>query len=159
MPLKSTREFTVFSTLRSLLWPGRRWHLIALSSLLLLNFSCKKAIEEKQRNIIIDAMTNGRWYVQQYKTNTVDITGDFFGYEFQFYEDGRVDGIKNSSSTPGSWSTDISNYTITASFGTTANDTLQRLNYTWKITDSYLDYVEAKTTTATGENILHLRKK
>ncbi|HTL09711.1 MAG TPA: hypothetical protein VL307_15670 [Chitinophagaceae bacterium] len=142
-----------------LLKPGRLWQLIAIISLLLFCGSCKKAIEQQQRNIIIDAMTNGRWYVEQYKQNTVDVTGEFMGYEFQFYENGGVDGIKNSSSTSGSWSTDISNYTITASFGSAANDTLKRLNYTWKITDSYLDYVEAKTTTSTGENILHLRKK
>ncbi|MEO5684237.1 MAG: hypothetical protein ABIQ88_16470 [Chitinophagaceae bacterium] len=125
----------------------------------MLSFSCKKAIEDQQRNIIIDAITNGRWYVQQYKDNTVDITGDFLGYEFQFYENGNVDGIKSTVVKTGVWSTDITNYTISASFPANAGDTLRRLNYTWKITDSYLDYVEAKTTTTAGENILHLRKK
>jgi len=125
----------------------------------LLSFSCKKAIEQQQRNIIIDAMTNGRWYVQQYKENTTDVTTDFIGYEFQFYENGRVDGIRGPVTSSGTWTTDISNYTITAAFPANAGDTLKRLNYTWKITDSYLDYVEAKTTTANGDNILHLRKK
>ncbi len=133
---------------------------VALLAVCLLSVvSCKKAIEQQQRNIIIDAMTNGRWYVQQYKENTVDVTGDFLGYEFQFYENGNVDGIKSGLSKPGTWTTDIPNYTITAMFGANAGDTLKRLNYTWKITDSYLDYVEAKTTTASGDNILHLRKK
>ena len=121
--------------------------------------SCKKAIEQQQRNVIIDAMTNGRWYVEQYKENTADLTADFLGYEFQFYENGNVDGIKNTISKSGTWTTDISNYTITAVFPANAGDTLKRLNYTWKITDSYLDYVEAKTTAAGGDNILHLRKK
>lgn len=121
--------------------------------------SCKKAIEAQQRNIILDAMTNGRWYVQQYKENIADVTTEFTGYEFQFYENGNVDGIKGGLSSRGTWTTDISNYTITAQFGATAGDTLKRLNYTWKITDSYLDYVEAKTNTSNGDNILHLRKK
>jgi len=121
--------------------------------------SCKKFIEDQQRNIIIDAMTNGRWYVELYTDNTTDVTADFFGYEFQFYENGNVDGIKGASTKSGTWSADVNNYTITAVFPPSAGDTLKRLNYTWKIADSYLDYVKAKTMGATGENILHLRKK
>ena len=133
--------------------------LVAVFAGVMMLFSCKKAIEQQQKNIIIDAMTNGRWYVEQYKQNTADISIDFFGYEFQFYENGNVDGIKNTSTKSGTWTTDITNYTITANFPASANDTLKLLNYTWKITDSYLDYVEAKTTTGSGDNILHLRKK
>ena len=140
-------------------YPLKSLLVVILAVMTLATFSCKKAVEAQQRNIIIDAMTNGRWYVQQYKENTNDVTGDFLGYEFQFYENGNVDGIRNTVVQSGTWTTDISNYTITAGFGANAGDTLKRLNYTWKITDSYLDYVEAKTTTAAGDNILHLRKK
>jgi hypothetical protein len=132
---------------------------MAFAVIIFFSFSCKKAIEQQQKNIIMNAMVNGRWYVEQYKENTTDVTGDFLGYEFQFYENGNVDGIKNTIIKTGTWTTDISNYTISAAFPADASDTLKRLNYTWKITDSYLDYVEAKTTTASGDNILHLRKK
>jgi hypothetical protein len=91
---------------------------------------------------------------------TSDVTGEFLGYEFQFYENGKVDALKTSTTTQtGDWSADISSHSITANYPATANDTLRRLNYTWKITDSYVNYVEAKTTTASGNNILHLRKK
>ncbi len=122
--------------------------------------SCKKAIEKQAQNAIIQAMTSGHWYVEQYKDNTTDVTGDFFGYEFQFYENGSVDGLQGTVvKSSGTWSADISNYTITSAFPPAAGDTLKRLNYTWKITDSYTDYVVASTTTATGQNILHLRKK
>jgi hypothetical protein len=121
--------------------------------------SCKKAIQQQQENIIIDAVTAGRWYVELYTQNTADITPDFLGYEFQFYKNGNVDGITGTATKTGTWSTDISNYTITAAFPTSANDTLKLLNHTWKITDSYLNYVEAKTTTTNGDNILHLRQK
>ncbi|MEP6749161.1 MAG: hypothetical protein ABJB86_15615 [Bacteroidota bacterium] len=122
-------------------------------------FSCKKAIQQQQENIIIDAVTAGRWYVELYTQNTTDITPGFAGYEFQFYKNGNVDGIKGTDTKTGTWSTDINNYTITAAFSGNANDTLKLLNHTWKITDSYLNYVEAKTTTANGDNILHLRQK
>jgi hypothetical protein len=134
--------------------------LLATAMILLCGPSCKKIIQQKEKNIIIDAMTNGHWYVEQYKQDSTDITTRFTGYEFQFYENGNVDGIKNTVlNSSGTWSSDINNYTITANFPATANDTLKLLNYTWKITDSYLDYVEANTSAATGKNILHLRKK
>jgi hypothetical protein len=137
----------------------KNWLFFLFAGSLLLSISCKKAVQQAQKNIIIDAMTNGRWFVEQYKENTNDVTGDFFGYEFQFYENGNVDGIKTPVTKSGTWSSDITTYTITASFPASAGDTLRRLNYTWKITDSYLNYVEAKTTTSNGDNILHLRKK
>ena len=35
-------------------------------------------------------MTTGHWYVEQYLDTTTDVTGDFFGYEFQFYENGAL---------------------------------------------------------------------
>ena len=149
----------VFKRLAGLLAAKNTWLILLLAGSTLLSFSCKKTIQQAQKNIIIDAMTNGRWYVEQYKENTADVTGDFFGYEFQFYENGNVDGIKTPVTKSGTWSSDINNYTITANFPAAAGDTLRRLNYTWKITDSYLNYVEAKTTTANGDNILHLRKK
>ena len=126
----------------------------------LFTISCKKLVEDKERSIILDAMTNGRWYVELYKDTTTDVTSEFTGYEFQFYEDSKVDGIKGGSVRgSGTWSADASNYTITANFPAAAGDTLRRLNYIWKLTDSYLNYVEAKTTTSQGDNILHLRKK
>jgi len=130
---------------------------MAFACIVMLLFSCKKAIEQQQRNIIIDAMTSGTWLVQQYKENTTDVTGEFLGYEFKFNKDYTVDGIKNSLPRgSGTWTTDISNYTISATFRTDANDTLKRLTDTWKITDSYLDSVAAKSTTS--NNILHLVK-
>ncbi len=139
--------------------PFKRLFLFAMA-LMVIGASCKKLIEQKEKNIIIDAMTNGHWYVEQYKQDSVDLTSGFAAYEFQFYENGNVDGIKNSVlNSTGIWSSDITNYTITANFPATANDTLKLLNHTWKITDSYLNYVEANSPTATGNNILHLRKK
>jgi hypothetical protein len=159
MPQTNTKLSTPFKYPAALLAAKKTWLIVLLTGTTLFSFSCRKAVEQAQKNIIIDAMTNGRWYVEQYKENSTDVTGDFFGYEFQFYENGNVDGIKTPVTKSGTWSSDITNYTITASFPANAGDTLRRLNYTWKITDSYLNYVEAKTTTGNGDNILHLRKK
>lgn len=137
-----------------------QWLLLFTMALMILGSSCKKIIEQKEKNIIIDAITNGHWYVEQYKQDSTDLTSGFAAWEFQFYENGNVEAIKNAVvNSSGTWSSDITNYTITANFPVTASDTLKLLNHTWKITDSYLNYVEANTSTATGSNILHLRKK
>jgi hypothetical protein len=149
----------VFKPGRNLIVSSTCALLLVLACLLTGSLSCKKAIEKQQKNIIVDAMVNGRWLVEQYKETGTDRSTDFNMYEFQFYENGNVDGIRSTATKSGTWSADIANYTITASFPASAGDTLTLLNHTWKITDSYLNYVEAKTTTAAGENILHLRKK
>lgn len=121
-------------------------------------FSCKKAVENKQRELLIDAITNGQWVVQQYIEGTVDITLEFYGHSFQFQENGSVHGMYGSSSVHGTWYGDINNYSIISEFPS-ATDPIKKLNGTWKLTDSYWDFVEAEMNTATGKNILHLRKK
>ena len=133
---------------------------LRLSFLLVVFFtaSCKKAIEKKQRDLLVDAITNGHWEVHQYIEGTVDNTLDFSGYSFQFEESGAVHGIYGSSIIHGTWTGDINNYSITSQFPSAA-DPLKKLNGTWKITDSYWDFVKAETNTANGKNILHLKKK
>ena len=134
--------------------------LLAAITGMVIFFSCKKAIQQQEQNIIVNAITTGHWYVELYKQDSTDVTGNFLGYDFQFYTNGNVDGILNTvTKATGTWGSDAVNYTITAAFPVAAGDTLKRLNYTWKITDSYLDYVEAKNSTGSSNNILHLRKR
>jgi hypothetical protein len=135
-------------------------NLLRLLFLLVISFSisCKKAIENKQRDLLVDAITNGHWEVQQYIEGTVDITYEFYGYSFQFEENGAVHGIYGSSIVHGTWTGDINTYSITSQFPT-ATDPLKRLNGTWKLTDSYWDFVKAEMNTVNGKNILHLKKK
>lgn len=120
--------------------------------------SCKKAIENKQRDLLIEAITNGEWQVHQYVEGTVDITVQFTGYSFQFEEKGAVYAKYSGSTVDGIWAGDINNYSINSQFPTAA-DPVKKLNGVWKLTDSYWDYVEAEMVTANGKNILHLRKK
>lgn len=121
--------------------------------------SCKKAIENKQREVLIDAITNGTWVIQQFKEDTLDITNQFSGYSFKFEENGAVHALYiGSVYADGIWTGDANNYTITSQFPTAINP-VKKLNGTWKLTDSYWDYVEAEMTTPTGKNTLHLRKK
>lgn len=119
--------------------------------------SCKKAIDKKKENIVMDAITNGVWVVQLYMEGSNDISSSFAGYEFQFYNNGTVEARQGGTTSSGTWSGNIDNYSITASFGQAAAP-LPKLNATWMITDSYWDYVEAESG-STQKNQLHLIKK
>lgn len=120
--------------------------------------SCKKAIEEKKQDLVMKAITDGTWIVEQYFENANNISNDFLDYDFKFNSDGSVTGTKAGNISSGTWAGNISNYSITSNFPT-APDPVQKLNGVWKLTDSYWDYVEAEMTTPGGKNILHLRKK
>lgn len=134
--------------------------LLRLSFLLIcINFiSCKKAIENKQRDLLIDAITSGEWKVHKYIEGSVDVTNQFYSFSFKFEEQGTVHAkYAGSLIADGTWTGDINSYTITSQFPG-AGDPLQKLNGVWKLTDSYSNYVEAYMNTANGKNILHLIK-
>jgi hypothetical protein len=125
---------------------------------LLFNLSCKKALEKKAENMIMDAITNGEWIVEQYIEGGNNISSQFLNYSFKFNSNGTVTGTINSTSTNGTWAANATDYTITADFPS-AGDPLKKLNGLWKIKDSYWDYVKAEMTTPSGTNVLTLRKK
>ena len=121
--------------------------------------SCiKQAIEETQKQKVIDAVTKGAWYVNSYKENATDMTGSFGGFVFYFKEDGTVRAVKDNISLNGTWIGDLSTKSITSEF-TSATDPIRLLNGTWKIDDSYYDKIIASKITETGKNVLDLRQQ
>lgn len=126
---------------------------LAVSSL-----SCKKLIQQQEQNAAMNIITNGVWYVQNYKENGTDITTSFNGYVFQFKQDGTVVGTKDSISVSGTWVPNINNYTITSNFPNPISP-LEKLNAVWKITDSSIDYVVANATINDSTDNLRLQKK
>jgi hypothetical protein len=131
------------------------------TALLFLPFfiSCKKSIQDTKQNIVMAAITNGRWYVSEYKVGSTDVTAEFAGYEFQFYGNGTVDGIKETSTTSGTWSGDANTFTITSNFSSSAGLPLTRLNGVWKWTDSDWSYVKTFYVNGAETYYLTLRKK
>jgi hypothetical protein len=132
--------------------------IIAGCCMLFATCSCKKAIEDKKREIMMDAMTSGVWIVEQFFEGATNISSEFLFYEFRFYENGTITSTKGNTITNGTWADDISNFSITSQFPD-ATDALKKLNGVWKIKDSYWDYVKAEMQTPGGINVLHLRKK
>jgi hypothetical protein len=123
-------------------------------------FSCKKYVQQQEKNAALAIITDGLWVVSNYQQNDSDITSYFSGYLFKFDANSTMTGTKNSVSTGGTWSVDIASQSITTNFPT-AGDTLRKLNEIWKITDSYTDSVSAKSTDTINHtsNILQLRKQ
>src|ERR1035437_5105150 len=120
--------------------------------------SCKKFVQQQEENAILKIMTNGQWIVTNYSENDTDITGSFSGYSFQFRTNGTVSGIKGGTSVNGTWSANISNYSITSDFPT-AGAPLDKLNAVCTITDSYTDSVSANANINSAINYLSLKKQ
>jgi len=121
---------------------------------------CKKYIQQQEEKAVIAAVTNGIWYVSQYLKNDSDITASFSGYRFKFDANGIVTGTKDSYSLKGIWTADIPAREIFSSFPT-AGAPLNYLNKTWKIKDSYTNFVSANSTDSISQttNILQLQKE
>ena len=132
--------------------------LILAGCLTLTSMSCKKAIEKKVEDMVMDAITHGEWIVEQYFEGSSNLSNLFSAYSFKFNEDGTLISTANSVSTNGTWAPNVSDYTIDSEFPT-AVDPLKKLNGVWKIKDSDWDYVKAEMTTADGTKLLILRKK
>ena len=120
--------------------------------------SCKKAVEKVQENIILDLMTNGQWTVTRYLEGDDDLTVDFAPYSFQFYKNGTVSGFWSGPEEKGTWVAMVESRSIKADFPQ-AGLPLQKLNADWKITDSSMDEVKAKTTVDNIQKTLWLKKK
>ena len=121
-------------------------------------FCSKKAIENAQTDMLMQVITDGTWYVFNYTEAGVDITANFANYIFKFNTNNTVDGNWNGTVTSGTWSGSISSQTIVANFPS-AGAPLSKLNGTWLIKDSYLDYVKAELTVSGVLKQLHLKKR
>lgn len=132
--------------------------LLLIGCLALFSSSCKKVLEKKVQDLVMDAITHGEWIVEQYFEGSNNLSSQFLDYRFKFNEDGSLTGTASSTSTEGTWHPDLSAYTITADFPT-AVDPLKKLNGLWKIKDSGWDYVKAEMQTTDSTKLLILRKK
>jgi hypothetical protein len=138
----------------------KRFYPVIFAVTLIPFFSCKKYIQQQEKNAVLGIMTNGFWYVSGFQQNDSDLTASFSGYLFKFDANNIVTGTKDNIPVQGVWSADISKLTITTNFPA-AGEPLRELNETWKITDSYTDSVSAKVTDTVDHttNILQLHKQ
>jgi hypothetical protein len=132
--------------------------LLILTCSLLLS-GCKKLIEKKAENAIMDAMTTGQWVITNFTSDASDITSDFANYKFQYFTNYTVDAIKNGSvEQTGTWEGDANTMSIAANFPNAVNPLLL-LNGTWTITDNSWTYVKATMTVGSEVRTLRLDKQ
>ena len=119
---------------------------------------CKKAIEKKKENIIVAAMTSGRWRVASFTKDGSDITSSFTPYSFQYYENRTVDAINAGNvEKKGTWTEDIGSMKISAQFNGAVSP-LDLINGDWKFEASDWTYVVASQTTTGGSKLMRLEK-
>ncbi len=120
--------------------------------------ACKKALQNVQENIIVDAMTSGQWKVVKLVNNSTTITPQFAEYRFQFFKNNKVDAIINNRvEQSGTWYGYIENQTIKANFTNTPAPVLF-LNGVWKIDKNSWTFVEATLEGSTDVRKLRLEK-
>lgn len=122
--------------------------------------SCKKQVEQAQEDLVIAAMTNGKWKISWFKENGVGIS-DFDNYEFQYYSNYTVDATNLSvpSTIRGNWGGNASTMTTSADFPLSAGNPLIKINGTWKILRNNWVYVEAEQTVGSVVKTMRLDKK
>lgn len=134
----------------------KKFYIIFLTALAL--SGCKKAVESIAQDMVIDAMTNGQWVITHFTLNSNDITTDFTGYKFQYYENKTVDAIKNGvTERTGTWDGNAATMTTSANFSG-APDPIALINGSWKITDNSWTFVEATQTSGSDVKTLRLEK-
>ncbi len=123
-------------------------------------FSCKKSIDKLKENYVLGVLTDGRWFLDNYTFNDADITSNFSEYEFQFYDNGKMDAINTTTASvvSGTWSGDVDHLTFTVSLPT-SDPKLLRLNYVWQWLKSNIGVVFAENVTATQKISIRLKKK
>src|ERR1700742_2683194 len=94
----------------------KRVFYVLLPVFLLFLFSCKKYIQQQEKNAALAVITDGFWYVTHYQQNDSDITAAFSGYLFKFDANDVVTATKSSVSSQGIWSVDIASQSITTNF-------------------------------------------
>src|SRR5215470_16892329 len=121
--------------------------------------SCHKIIEKKAQDAIMKVMTDGQWVVTNFTSNGSDITTDFSGYSFQFFDDYTVKAMKNGTlEESGTFQGDVSTMTISSNFPNAVNPLLL-LNGTWHITNTSDTYVIANMTIGTDARTIRLDKQ
>ena len=120
---------------------------------------CHKIIEQKAQDAIVKAMTQGQWEITNFTSNGTDMTANFSGYTFQYFENYTVNAIKNGTvEKTGTWQGDVNTMSISANFPN-AVDPLLLLNGTWHITENSWTYVKATMTVGSEIRTLRLDKQ
>lgn len=133
--------------------------ILAVCFLTVLLTGCKKTVEQVQEDLVIKAMTDGKWKVTNFTLNSDNITADFTFYRFKYYSNKTVDALNSGAvEKTGTWDGNASTMTTSANF-ITPGFPLSLINGNWKITRNSWTYVEATQTVGTDTKTMRLDKE
>ena len=119
---------------------------------------CKKAVENAQQDLVIMAMTDGKWGVTSFTQNGTDITADFASYKFKYYSNKTVDAIKNGTvEKTGTWDGNATTMTTSANFVSPPYP-LSLINGDWHIVNNSWTFVSASQTVGSDTKTMRLDK-
>lgn len=126
----------------------------------LMGASCKKKIvEDVQKDLIIQILTDGHWSITLLTVNTTNYTPDFAGYRFKFYENKNVDATFNTVLVQtGTWDASAATMTTSSNF-VGATHPLTLINGSWNIDASSSRIVEATQTIGTDVKKLKMYRE
>ncbi len=121
--------------------------------------SCNKNPLTKQEDLVILAMTDGKWAITIFTLNGTNITADFANYRFKYYSNKTVDAINNGVvESTGTWDGNSSTMTTSANFSGAAYP-LNLINGSWHIDRNSWTYVESSQTIGTDTKTMKLVKE
>jgi hypothetical protein len=98
-------------------------------------FGCKKAIEDAKEQAVVNAITDGVWYVSNFAEGGTNTTADFAGWEFRYFDNGTCVANKTGQPTVnGTWSGNAATWTFTTTFTSVPPAPLPKLAGTWTVT-------------------------
>jgi hypothetical protein len=127
--------------------------------LIIMLAGCEKATQNAQEDLVIKAMTDGRWIVTSFTLNGSPITSDFANYKFKYYSNKTVDAINNGTvEKTGTWDGNSSTMTTSANFIGAAYP-LTLINGNWHIDRNSWTYVEASQAVGSETKTMRLGKE
>lgn len=132
--------------------------LFFLLMICILNTGCEKTVDSIKEDLVVKAMTDGKWGVTSFTENGVVVTSSFSTFQFKYYSNKTVDAINNGTvQQTGTWDGDAASMTTSANF-LSASHPLSLINGTWHITNNGWTYVVATQTGPSGTKTMRLDK-
>ena len=133
--------------------------LLVISLILISHTGCNKAIDKIKEDMVIKAMVDGQWVVTSFTQNGTDITSQFTGYRFKYYENKTVDAILNGTvQKTGTWDGEATTMTTWANFQN-AGSPLVLINGAWHIDNNSWTFVVATQTVGSEVKTMRLDKQ
>jgi hypothetical protein len=167
MQLKNTKLFTILKneSMPVIIYKSRFIIAIAFATLLLLLTGCKKAIEQKQQDILQqyfeENILNRDFKVKLATDNGTDLTAQFDGFTYRLTKNTLLDGPMTATNSlftfTGTWSSNADYSKLTINLPTTI-PSFSFLNREWRFAKKAIPVMELSPWGTTEPKVLHMER-